>query len=430
MEEFLTWSAIKMAAAIRNGKLTSEQLVSASLARIDAINPRINAVTVTAPDALRFARQADADLAAGTLHGPLHGVPFAVKDVFAVPGLYSKLDTHVRQRRQPQVDATVIARMRTAGAVLVAKTNCPPNGSGTDTENATYGRTLNPYDLTRSPGGSSGGDAALVAACAVPISLGSDLKGGLRVPAHYCGVATLKPTSGRVPCTGAYNQPGGLTDPRTQIGPLARHVQDLTPVLKVILGPDYADSGVVPMPLADVAALKLQTLRVAFFLEDETLPVTRETANAVGAAAQALARSGVTVVGDMPPHFIANSTEIDSFWQSMAGAPGRTWVELFAMWDYYRSDLLNFLTDYDAILCPVDHHQAPLFRNRDEKRFGYTVPFSLTGYPCTVVRVGQSSDGLPVGVQIAAHPWREDVALALAAQVEQAFGGWQMPAGL
>lgn len=200
-----------LAQAIRSKQLSAQEAVAAHLAQIERVNPRLNAVTQLAPDALAQARQADIELAQGTVRGPLHGVPFTVKDVFATANLASPLDQRLRHRF-PTSDATVVTRLRAAGAILLGKTNCPPNGSGSDTENAICGRTFNPHDQARTPGGSSGGEAALIAAGGSPFGLGSDVRGGLRVPAHYCGVASLKPTSGRVPNTGTYNQPGGLTD--------------------------------------------------------------------------------------------------------------------------------------------------------------------------------------------------------------------------
>ena len=433
MDDILRISATQIAQRIRAGEFTAVQVTEAYLARLEAVNPVINAVTVVAPDALRYAREADARQAAGEPLGPLHGVPFSVKDVFAVPGLYSRIDTHIRQRAQPREDAVAVARLRAAGAVLLAKTNCPPNGSGTDAENAIYGQTVNPYDRTRVAGGSSGGDAALVAAGGAAFAIGSDQRGGLRLPAAYCGVSCLKPTHGRVPNTGAYNQPGGLTDPRTQIGPIARHTEDLLPIAQVLSGPDAVDSTVVPMGWRNPAHVDLSALRVAFFVEDPVAPVDHAVKQAVGAAAQALARAGVTVRPDLPLHFVTNSYEVNDFWQDMAGAPGRTWVELFAMWDYFRTDMLQFMQEYDAILCPVDHHVAPPVRQRDPMRFRYTVPFSLTGFPCTVVRTATGPatdpDGLPIGVQIAAHPWREDVAVVLAGVLEREFGGWKESRG-
>jgi amidase len=419
MTDWTLQTASDLARAIREQAVTAAEVVDAFLARIDEANPRINAVVQVAPDARSQAEAADADLARGVVRGPLHGVPFTLKDVFDTAGFSTVLDQRLRRRSRIDSDAPVVARLRAAGGILLAKTNCPPAGRGSDTENAVTGRTLHPLDAMRTPGGSSGGEAALIAAGASPLGLGTDGSGGLRIPAHYCGVATLKPTAGRVPNTGAYNQPGGLTDPRTQIGPLARTVDDLALVLPIVAGLDFADSGVVPMPWRDPATVRLGDLRIAYFVEDPDAPVLPAVADAVGAAAQALARAGVDVELARPREFAEAGRQIDAAWQDLAGAPGRTVVEIYALWDGYRSDLLRFMADYDAILCPVGSHPAPPFRDRDPGRFDYTIPFSLAGYPCVVVPAGNAPGGLPVGVQIAARPWREDVALAMARAVEQ-----------
>lgn len=425
MQELIGVSVTELAQAIREKSVSAQELVTAHLARLAAINPRLNAVTQLAPDAQERARAADAALARGESWGPLHGVPFTVKDVLGVAGLASPIDWKIRHHAAPGTDSTVVARLRAAGAILLAKSNCPPNGSGSDTENAVTGRTLNPYRLECTPGGSSGGEAVLVAAGGSPLGVGSDGNGGLRVPAHYCGVVTLKPTQGRIPNSGVYNQPGGLTDPRTQNGLLARRVADLALVMPLLIGPDAQDAAVIPMPWRDPAAVQLDKVRVAFFAADPAAPVTREVGNAVGAAAQALARAGVQVNGDRPADLISASRQLNDFWQDLAGSPGRTVIEFYALWDYYRSRLLQFMQNYDALLCPVSHQPAPPFRERDPRRFDYTAPFSLTGYPCAVVRTATAPNGLPIGVQIVGHPWREDLVLALARQLEQEFGGWQ-----
>ncbi|RIK45140.1 MAG: amidase [Chloroflexi bacterium] len=425
MSDLLFASAGELAELIHSREASALEVVEAHLRRIEAVNPALNAVTQMAHDARTQAQRADADLAKGIIHSPLHGVPFTVKDVFETAGLASLLDVQLRRRRPPTADATCVARLRQAGAILLAKTNCPPNGSGSDSENALVGRTLNPYHLDHTPGGSSGGEAALIAVGASPFGLGSDTSGGVRIPAHYCGLAALKPTSGSVPNSGAYNQPGGLTDPRTQTGLLARRVQDLALLLPIIAGPDYMDSGVVPMPWRDPGVVEPKALTVAFFEEDPASPVGQEVARAVGSAAQALARAGVTVEPARPRDLVEMSREIDYHWRDLAGTPGRTVVEFYALWDDFRTQMLQFMARYDAILCPVSHQPAPPFRERDPRRFDYTVPFNLTGYPAAAVRVATGAGGLPIGVQIVARPWREDVALALAQLLETAFGGWQ-----
>ena len=307
----LHWmSATELVSRLAAREVSAEAAVAACLAGIAAVNPQINAVVQLAPEALEQARQADADLAQGVSHGPLHGLPFTVKDVFDVAGVVSAVGLEHRRGFVPGHDAIAVARLKAAGAILIAKTNCPPGGGGGDTENVIYGRTHNPYNPACTPGGSSGGEAALVAAGGSPLGLGSDSGGSIRLPAHYCGVAGIKPTTGRVPNTGAYDHPGGLTDPRTQVGLLARSVADLALGLPAICGPDNFDGGVVPMPLGSARSVSLRDLKVAYFLEERGADVTSETAHTAGATAQALSRrrgdgrraAAAAVCARWPPH--------------------------------------------------------------------------------------------------------------------------------
>ncbi len=425
MDEICSSSAMELIRAIRDRELSAREVVDAHLARIDTTNASLNAVTVVADDAREQARTADETQAKGEEMGPLHGLPFTVKDTFSTAGLVSGLDRRIRNRQSVGVDATVVSRMKQAGAILLAKSNCPPSGSGNDTENAVIGQTRNPLDPSRSPGGSSGGEAALIAAGGSPMGLGSDTGGGLRVPAAFCGITALKPTQGRVANTGIYNQPGGFTDQRTQIGPAARCVGDLLLALRVIDGPDYRDAGVVAMPIFDPDQMPLEGLTIAYFAFDPDSLVTSSVSNAVGRSAQALARAGVQVVENRPLDLVGGARDLDRGWRNMAGTRGQDVVELLHAWDQFRTNLLQYIRYYDAILCPAVHHTAPSIGRRDAQRFDYTVPFSLTGYPAAVLPVAQDSYGLPVAVQIVSHPWREDIVLALTRHLEQEFGGWQ-----
>ncbi len=425
METICFSSATQLIRAIQARELSAREVVAAFQAQLEAVNPRLNAVTVMAEDALDQARLADERQAQGEELGLLHGLPFTVKDTFDTSDLQSQLEFRIRKILVARKDATVVERMKQAGAILLAKSNCPPSGSGADTENAIIGQTRNPHNASRSPGGSSGGEAALVAAGGSPLGLGSDTGGGLRVPAAFCGVTALKPTQGRVPNSGAYNQPGGFTDQRTQIGPVALNAEDLLLALRTISGPDYLDAGVVAKPLYDPGQLPLRDLTIASFAYDPASLVTSSTANAVGASGQALARAGVQVVENRPLDLIGGARDLDQGWRRMAGTRGQDVVELLHAWDQFRTNLLQFIRYYDAILCPAVHHTAPAIGARDNQRFDYTVPFSLTGYPAVVVPVSVDEEGLPVAVQIVSHPWREDIVLALAAALEEAFEGWQ-----
>src|SRR5437899_449077 len=219
-----------LARAIRDGRLSSEEVVRAHLEHIGAVNPRLNAIVwVTNESAIRQAKAADRHLAKrGFEPPPLHGVPFTAKDIFDTAGVATTAGLRKLKNNVPDKDATVIARMRSAGAILLGKSSCPPGGSGGQSWNPLHGGTRNPYDLARSPGASSSGEAAIIAAAGSPLGIGSDSGGSIRLPAHYCGIAALKPTTGWVPSTGAYGLVGGLMDPRSQVGPMARYVNDLT----------------------------------------------------------------------------------------------------------------------------------------------------------------------------------------------------------
>jgi amidase len=426
MDELTCASAVDLAAAISSRKVSSEQVVAAYLDRIEAVNPRLNAVVqLTAERSLEEARRADAALAQGEVQGPLHGVPFTVKDVFDTAGIVSAAGLEERAHWVPARDAVVVARMRAAGAILLGKTNCPPGGGGGVTDNPVYGRTNNPYDLCRTPGGSSGGEAAAIAAGESALGIGSDSGGSIRVPAHFCGIAGLKPTGGRVPNTGAFNHPGGLSDYRTQIGPMARYVRDLAAAYAVIAGEDGVDSGVIPMPLAKQVP-STKGLRVAFYVDDGQAAPTEETVSTVRAAAQALADGGL-VVQETRPSCLPDSRSITERYWAMSQLPGNEVERMFLDWDRFRTAMLAFIAQYDAIVCPADYQPASRHDQEAKWPFNYTLPFSLCGWPCVVLRAGASATGLPIGVQVAARPWREDVALAIAQVIEDALGGWQPP---
>jgi amidase len=289
------------------------------------------------------------------------------------------------------------------------------------------GLTRNPFDRTRSVGGSSGGEAAIQAAGGSAIGLGSDSGGSLRVPAHYCGIATLKPTTGRVPNTGAFAHQGGLSDSRTQIGPLSRFVQDLASTLAVIAGPDGRDSGVVPMPLGDPAAVSLSGLRVAFYTDDGETATTPDTASAIREAAAALRQSGARVIERCPSNVTRDALELTRRYWGWSDLDGGGTVRLLADWDRFRTNMLAFMDSVELILCPTAPTPAPLQGEGLETMFHYTLPYSLTGQPCVVVPSGRSGDGLPIAVQIVARAWREDQAVAAAQCIETTLGGWRQP---
>src|SRR5215212_10759269 len=252
----------RIAELISTGALSSLDAATACLDRISAVNPGINAVVCLADDPLGRARAADAERSTGAVLGPLHGVPFTLKDSFDTAGVVTTVGTTGWRNRIPERDATVAARLTAAGAILLGKTNTPEFTWSDETDNDVYGRTSNPYDLERTPGGSSGGSAAIVAAGGSPFDIGSDTGDSIRQPAHVCGIAGLKPTNGRVPRTGHWPGFAGPVATLTQLGPLARRVEDLSLVLPIIAGPDGIDPHVVPAPLGDPAGVNVGGLRV------------------------------------------------------------------------------------------------------------------------------------------------------------------------
>ena len=417
-----------LARAIRDGRLSSEEVVRAHLDHIGAVNPRLNAIVwVPNETAIRQAKAADRNLAKrGFEPPPLHGVPFTAKDIFDTAGVATTAGLRELKDNVPSKDATVIARMRSAGAILIGKSNCPPGGMGGESWNPLHGGTRNPYDLTRSPGASSSGEAAIIAAAGSPIGIGSDSGGSIRLPAHYCGIAALKPTTGWVPSTGAYGLAGGLLDPRSQVGPMARYVNDLALVLPLLVGPDGVDSAVIPMPPRRRRP-KLHGMKVAWYADDGMVTASKATAAALQAAVHALQQAGCRITEARPPGLLEAREVTRGYW----GRVRMTHERLIHAWDRFRTELLSFMQSYDLIVTPVGADAAPLYRARIpiDDQYSYTVPYSLGGNPAVVVRAGSSPEGLPIGVQVVARNWRDYAALAAAGWIEKQLGGWQ-PASL
>ena len=413
-----------LARAIKNKKLSSVEVVRAHLEHIHTVNPRLNAVVfATAETAIKEARAADRRNKRKAVLGPLHGVPFTAKDIFNTAGLPTTAGLRMLRSRIPDHDATVVARMRRAGAILIGKTNCPPGGSEEDgwTPAPSRGATRNPYDINRSPGVTSSGEAAIIAAGGSPLGLGSDSGGSIRLPAHYCGVAALKPTAGLIPVTGAYGLAGGVTDTRSQVGPMARYVSDLRIALRVLAGPDGIDSGIVPV--RSWTSPKLEGLRVAWYADDGMSRPTSAVSAAVKAASRALSAAGCNVTEERPPSLSDAYQVTLAFW----GRKHMSHERMYERWDAFRSAVLKFMSRFDLVLSPVAPDVAPLIRVRPtgDHQLSYTVPYSLSGNPCVVVRAGTSPENLPIGVQVVAANWHDATALRAARAIERKLGGWR-----
>lgn len=451
-------SAGELARMIRAREVSAREVVAAHIERIEEVNPALNAVVqITADQALRDADVADRKLAGGEDVGPLHGVPFTVKDNIPVAGVVMTNGTLGMKDFVPDEDATVVTRLKNAGGIVIGKTNLPEIGMAGISDNLVYGRTSNPYDLDRTPGGSSGGEAAIIAAGGSPLGIGTDIGGSIRYPAHCCGIAGIKPTMGRIP----WHVPYGYTDELRQSGPLARTVADLILALPLMSGPHWRDPSAPPAPLGDPADVDVRGLRVAVHTDNGVMAPRADIARTVMEAADALRERGVDVVEDRPAE-LAQSLEL---FRRLLGASGgqqyrdaleaagtredqisppiREFLDAVAAravstaefqriileWDQYRSALWGFFERYDAILCPISSGPAPRHEGdpSDPRELSFAAAFNLGGLPGTVVRAGTSDEGLPIGVQIVGRAWREDISLALAAAIESALGGWQPP---
>jgi amidase len=452
---------------IRERRVTAVEAVAALLSRIEQVNGDLNAVVQLASRRARTeAEKADALLARGEVMGPLHGVPITIKDSLDTAGIVSTGGTTGRREFVPDHDATVVRRLRDAGAIILGKTNTPELTieRGFETDNEVYGRTNNPFDVTRTCGGSSGGAAAIIAAGGSPLDIGSDTGGSIRVPAHCCGITGLRPTSGRVPRTGHIVPYGlGSLDSLTTLGPMARAVEDLALTLPVISGVDWRDPAVVPLPTGNPDEVDCSDLRVAFFIDNGIVAPTAETAAAVKRVIHALGGGGgapamVSLIDESRPDAVPRTMEMfGRLWSTYApgwrakllqraGTPpdagtsdpdrdDRRPPAVPALADLdeelaaYQAEMLAFIERYDAIVCPVCAFPALPHGGSEQhgSAFAYTMAFNLTGWPVVVVRADTSPEGLPIGVQIVARPWHEHVALALAAQVETVLGEWPRP---
>jgi amidase len=459
----LTLSACEQASLIRTGRISSRELIAAHLDRIAAINPLLHAaVEVQGERALGAAEACDREQAAGSLRGPLHGIPFSIKDSIEQAGTRCTAGTVGRRDAAlSTADATLVERLRNAGAIPIARTNLPDLLFAFESSNLIFGATNNPYDVTRTAGGSSGGEAALLAACGSALGLGSDAAGSVRLPAAFCGIAGIKPTSGRLPRTGHFPPVGGWIEALWQIGPMARKVEDLIEAMRLLHGSDGSDFTVPEGAYRDPASAQLSALRVAFYTDNGVAAADAEVAGVVQRAAAALSRVAHSLEEARPvcleaaydlemkligpdggdglraylrqagsnrlhPLLTGWLDKLEAYRTDVAGL-ARYWAE----WDEYRAEMATFLRQYDAIVCPAYIHAAlphgESIRDDNFRGFSHTMAFNVAGWPAVVVRCGESTDGLPIAVQVAAAPWREDIALRVALWLEQAFGGWSAP---
>lgn len=458
MDELLDQPLTAIAAGIRSRSVKSVDVVQAYLDRIEKVNPALNAVVLsTAELALKYAAKYDSELANGNLRGPLHGVPMTIKDSLDTADAITTWGTLGRKEYRPGRDATCVRRLKQAGAIMLGKTNTPEFTLWFQTDNLVYGCTNNPYNVEMTPGGSSGGAAAIIAAGASPFDIGTDTGGSIRLPSHFSGIAGIKPTTGRVPCTGNALPSAGLIAPLSQPGPLARTVDDLETVLAIIQGPDNLDPYAVAATWHHSRDVDVETLRIGFHTDNGVQTPSSAIMGAITSACDLLRDEGITLTEARPP-----GIEMTSFIMSRVfGADGgemlealidecqtdtpsprisnslknrgpainqREFAQVINLWDNYRSSMLGYFDDFDILLCPVNAHTAiPHGTEENLADYSYTMAYNLTGWPGAVIRCGTDETGLPIGIQVVARPFREDHCLAVARWLEQRMGTFPGP---
>jgi amidase len=472
-DEITTKSATELVALIRSRAVSPVEVVEAHLRRIEQINPSLNAIVTLAEDAVDRARVCETALMSGNDVGPLHGLPMTVKDTIDTADLWTTSGSRLRAHHVPELDAASVARLKAAGAIILGKTNVPEMAIPYETDNPVFGRANNPHDLNRTPGGSSGGEAAAIAACLSPAGLGSDLSGSIRVPAHFCGIAGLKPTAGRVAMAGHTPAASGVVSLGASIGPMAGRVEDLALLFKVLAEPTQFEAAQNETDVLNPTLVR--SLRVAWYTHDGVAPVSDEIRAAVQSAAQALADAGLQTNETMPPCVSKGSqlwielfsraanSEIAGLYQGREAEAGPQVTRLLREFDHapaefegkietaerladavlererLRDELLQWMKTTELILAPVGATTA--FEHGAERvevsgksisvfrAFSYSQTFNVLGLPSVAVPAGRTSSGLPIGVQVVGRPFEERTVLTAAAIIQSALGGWQRPAG-
>ncbi len=457
-------SANEMARLVREKQLSPVELVQAHLERIERLNPVLNAfVCLEAEGALEAARVAERRLMSGGDMSPMLGVPISIKSCLDVAGLRSEAGSRLRAGYVASEDAPLVQRLKHAGAIILGTTNTPEMLVAYETDNLLYGRTRNPWDLERTPGGSSGGEAAAIAAGLSAAGIGSDGGGSIRVPAHFSGICGLKPTPGRIPATGHFPACMGPWALMGVIGPMARTVDDLRLLLSITAGTDDGD----PMSAAFASpnGSGLKAMPIGFYEDDGLGGTSAETRVAVRSAAAALENAGATLE-PFRPHGLEDALRLwemvfcdagavlvssgvkgreaelspilRDFLDYVAQRPPLTAESLLfglVQRDELRARFLARMRPYRVLLAPVS--AVPAFRNGEGgwgtshpanylETMRYSQAFNLLGLPAAVVPVGRSTEGLPTGVQVIGRPYQEEIVLEVAAGIEAQFG-YQAP---
>lgn len=460
MRDIVLAPAVKQLALLRSGKISVTELAGAHIRQIERLNAALNAFAdFDAERVLAEARRMDASQDA---RGPLFGLPLTVKSSIATAGFRCEIGSLLHKGEVPAEDAVVVARLRAAGALILGTTNCPEFLMAYETANLLHGRTSNPWDLARSPGGSSGGESAAIAAGMSAAGLGSDSGGSVRVPAHFTGICSLKPTPGRIPGQGHLPPCVGPFSILGAIGPMARTMEDVALLFRAVAGQDPLDPISPPVALREPEDGDLRRNTIGFFEDDGLVPVTTETRAAVEAAAAALRNGGFRVQPFRPstleplrrlwwkffvqcgvmfyePEIRGKRNKLSPVFNEFLGIAEvagtfnasellNAWAEL----DQLRAKTLAEMNEYPVLLCPVA--SIPAFRSTERSwtidgrsvacfdAMRFTQWFNVLACPAAVIPVGASPEGLPIGVQIVARPFEDEIALGVAAILDTEFG--------
>lgn len=460
MNDVVLQPAVRQLELLRTGAISVVELAEAHIHQIERLNPTLNALVDF--DANRVRVQARQMNEMRGVRGTLYGLPMTVKSSIATAGYRCEIGSLLHKDQIPREDAVVVGRLRAAGALILGTTNCPEFLMAYETANLLHGRTANPWDLERTPGGSSGGESAAIAAGMSAAGLGSDSGGSVRVPAHFTGICSLKPTPGRIPGRGHLPPCVGPFSVLGAIGPMARTMEDVTLLFRTLAGQDAIDPVSPPVALREPSLKELRRNTIGFFEEDGLAPVTAGTRAAVCAAANALREAGFRVEPFQPrtleplrklwwklfvqcgamiyaPAIAGREQQLspifNEFLRIAEATPPFTAAQLLNAWaelDLLRAKALEEMQGHPVLLCPVA--SIPAFRHGERQwtvedrtvdyldAVRHTQWFNTLAAPAAVAPVGRSPEGLPIGVQIVARPFDDETALGVAGIVDAAFG--------
>jgi amidase len=462
MNDIVLEPAVRQLELLRSGQISVVELAEAHIQQIERLNPQLNVFADFDAERVRE-RARKHDACRGTRsHRPLFGLPVTVKSSIATRGFKCEIGSLLHKDEVPRQDAVVVARLRAAGALILGTTNCPEFLMAYETANLLHGRTDNPWDLGRTPGGSSGGESAAIAAGLSAAGLGSDSGGSVRVPAHFTGICSLKPTPGRIPSRGHLPPCVGPFSTLGAIGPIARTMADVALLFRTLSGQDPLDPVSPPIAFREPALDELRAKTIGFFEDDGLVPVTPETRAAVNDATTALREAGFRVEPFRPrtleqlrqlwwkffvqcgamfyaPGIRGREHQLSPIFREFLGfsaaVPPLTAQQLLDAWaelDLIRSKTLEAMSKYPVLLCPVA--SIPAFRHQERTwviesqavdyldAVRHTQWFNALAAPAAVVPVTSSPEGLPIGVQIVARPFEDETVLGVASVVDAAFG--------